>query len=417
MELLYIYSLPCSNQKGVLRKNNEKGYIILAGTIILLFGVTYFIFSNKVKEAKVEIEKLELKENTQFLKSKKEVQSTFEEENKVDAHLFSGYYDESKGIVTRDTVISFFVYSEKLQIQGYGLEYLVCLNEKCNSLIENKRQEDVFESEFQKIENQFGENANQWLNKLGKNVFFKFNDNEDCSSYFEDTKTYTVNKSAFREFLSFLNTYKEHKKITEQESQSQEYKFSTQLNKAKYGLNSSGKSILEGKIQYNSPLSNIDKSFSFNGEILGVINYSFPSKTFNESSLQTAVDYAYEEQYKNNSLYTGAKPYSYCYGSNNSCSDYGCSRVDVSAGGSDVLVLIKDRSEKVVRHGYIRSGGSYQFNITNGSYQVFFYSGKGWNPNKFMKNTYCGELKGGFVSSESIKALQKTLEHTYLIKF
>ena len=386
----------------------KKGYIISAGAIILLFGITYLIHSNKVEEAKIEIEKLELKEKSQFLNSKNGVQSAFEDENKEDANLFSDYYEEAKGIVIRDTVISYFVYSEKLQIQGYGLEYLNCLNEKCHSLIENKRQEDVFESEFQKIENQFGESANQWLNKIGKNVFFKFNENEECSSYFEDNKTYTVNQSAFSEFFSFLNAYKEHKKTTEQESQSQEYKFTTQLNKAKYGLNSSGKSILEGKIQYSSPLSNIDKSFTFNGEILGVINYSFPSKTFNESSLQSAVNYAYEEQYKNNSLFTGTKPYSYCYGSNNSCSGYGCSRVDVSSGGSDVMVLIKDRSEKVVRHGYIRSGGSYQFNIPNGSYQVFFYSGKGWNPNKFMKNTYCGELKGGFVSSESITKDSRT---------
>lgn len=386
----------------------KKGYIISAVSIILVFGVTYFIFSNKVEEAKIEIEKLEQKEKSQFLKSKKEVQTTFEEKNKGDAHLFSDYYDESKGIVTRDTVISYFVYSEKFQIQGYGLEYLSCLNEKCNSLIENQRQEDIFESEFQKIEKQFGEIANQWLNKLGKNAFLKFNQNESCNVYFEDTKTYTVNQSAFKEFFSFLYAYKENKKITEQKSQLQEYKFSSQLNKAKNGLNNSGKSILEDKIKYNSPLSNIDKSFSFSGDILGVINYSFPSKSYDESSLQSAVDYAYEEQYKNNSLYTGAKPYGYCYGSNNSCSSYGCSRVDVSAGGSDVLVLIKDRSEKVVRHGYIKSGGSYQFNIPNGSYQVFFYSGKGWNPNKFMKNTYCGELKGGFVSSESITKDSRT---------
>lgn len=382
--------------------------VIIIGIVILSFGVTYFIFLNKVEEATIEIEKLEQKEKSQFIRSKDEVQSSFEDENKEDANLFSDYYEESKGILIRDTIVSYFVYSEKLQIQGYGLEYLNCLNEKCLSLIKNKRQDVVFESEFQKIENQFGEIANQWLNKIGKNVFFKFNENEDCSSYFEDTKSYTVNQSAFREFLSFLNTYKEHKKNTEQESQLQEYKFSTQLNKAKYGLNSSGKSILEDKLQYNSPLSIIDKSFTYNGEILGVINYSFPSKSFNESSLQSAVDYAFEEQYKNNSLYTGAKPYGYCYGSNNSCSSYGCSRVDVSAGGSDVLVLIKDRSEKVVRHGYIKSGGSYQFNIPNGSYQVFFYSGKGWNPNKFMKNTYCGELKGGFVSSESITKDSRT---------
>lgn len=53
----------------------KKGYIILVLAIILIFGVTYFIFSNKVDEAKFEIEKLEHKEKSQFLKSKKEAQS------------------------------------------------------------------------------------------------------------------------------------------------------------------------------------------------------------------------------------------------------------------------------------------------------------------------------------------------------
>lgn len=40
---------------------------------------------------------------------------------------------------------------------------------------------------------------------------------------------------------------------------------------------------------------------------------------------------------------------------------------------------------------------TYVFNFPNGTYQTFFYYGKGWNPKKFMKKVACGNLKGGFI--------------------
>lgn len=106
------------------------------------------------------------------------------------------------------------------------------------------------------------------------------------------------------------------------------------------------------------------------------------------------------DKYINNSLRTGSKPYAYCFGSSNSCDGYGCSQIKVKTpNNSDVLVTIK-KNGKVYRHAYINSSSSYTFNIPNGRYQTFFYYGKGWNPKKFMKETTCGTLKGGFIESE-----------------
>lgn len=60
------------------------------------------------------------------------------------------------------------------------------------------------------------------------------------------------------------------------------------------------------------------------------------------------------EKYINNSLRTGATPYSYCYGSNKSCSDLSCSQIKVKTPyNSDVLVTIK-KSGRIVRHAYIK---------------------------------------------------------------
>ena len=103
------------------------------------------------------------------------------------------------------------------------------------------------------------------------------------------------------------------------------------------------------------------------------------------------------DKYINNSLRRGATPYSRYYGGNSTCNDYGCSQIKVRTSNSDVIVTIK-KSGKVVRHAFINSGSSYTFSFPNGTYQTFFYYGKGWNPNKEMKG---GEMKGGFITNES----------------
>jgi len=106
------------------------------------------------------------------------------------------------------------------------------------------------------------------------------------------------------------------------------------------------------------------------------------------------------DKYINNSLHNGSTPYSYCYGGNESCSENGCSQIKVSTpSNSDVLVTIK-RNGAVVRHAYIAAANSFTFEFANGNYQAFFYYGKGWNPEKLMKKTTCGDLKGGFISNE-----------------
>ena len=106
-----------------------------------------------------------------------------------------------------------------------------------------------------------------------------------------------------------------------------------------------------------------------------------------------------DKQYLNNSLSTGDMPYSRYYGKNYQCPYKQCSGINVTAPqGSDIIVIIKrdNQDGKVVAHGYICAGKSYQFDIPNGTYQTFFYYGRGWNPNKVMK----GGIKGGFIEDE-----------------
>lgn len=111
-----------------------------------------------------------------------------------------------------------------------------------------------------------------------------------------------------------------------------------------------------------------------------------------------------ESPYIDNSLQTGAIPYNNaaCMGSE--------STIDVKTSSSsecDVVVIIK-HGGRIVRNAYIAAGGSYEFSVPNGTYQVFFYGGRGWNPNKRM----AGGQIGGFVANESYsKDSQVTLNY------
>lgn len=103
--------------------------------------------------------------------------------------------------------------------------------------------------------------------------------------------------------------------------------------------------------------------------------------------------------YVGNSLKTGATPYKAFYGKNYKCPYSQCSGIRVTAPHqSDIVVIIKKNNQdgKVIQHGYICASDTYQFDISDGTYQTFFYYGEGWNPNKDMGNG----VKGGFVKNE-----------------
>ena len=121
---------------------------------------------------------------------------------------------------------------------------------------------------------------------------------------------------------------------------------------------------------------------------------SIPSE---DAEDEIIIDPEIYEKYINNSLDTGDTPYSKYFGGNLSCEEDGCSKLIIeSPMNSDVLVIIK-KGGNVVRHAYLKAGSSYTFTFLNGEYQPFFYFGKGWNPEKEMKN---GEIAGGFIVDE-----------------
>ena len=110
-----------------------------------------------------------------------------------------------------------------------------------------------------------------------------------------------------------------------------------------------------------------------------------------ESESQTDTDY---DTYINNQLRTGAKPYKDFYRSRT-----GSNYLDFNTSGCDYVIIVRDyETSEVVNHIYVRADDRGRLYLPNGTYNIFFYGGKGWNPN--MEN---GNVTGGFVSGGDIQ--------------
>jgi len=102
------------------------------------------------------------------------------------------------------------------------------------------------------------------------------------------------------------------------------------------------------------------------------------------------------------SQYNGATPWSNCFGKNASCDYYGCSAIKVITSSSSPVVAIVKRYGNVIKHAYISAGSSYEFELKDGTYQVFFYYGTSWNKYKRMSSDECTSLYGGWDYNEQV---------------
>ena len=100
------------------------------------------------------------------------------------------------------------------------------------------------------------------------------------------------------------------------------------------------------------------------------------------------------ERYKHNRLENGAKPYRAYYGKDRTGYNYMDFKTEK---GYDYVVIVKRSSDmRVMNHVYIRGGRMCRLYLPDGTFNVYFYSGTGWNPNIKIKR-----VKGGFMESPS----------------
>jgi len=380
---------------------------ILLGIAVLLVLIVFsirYIFKNQFAEFEVSIKKYESEQLIDFQQEKEKIAAQITNEGLE--QFFNQYFDESKSFIEKDTTFSFLYLSESVKYKMGRLDYLDCLHQKCIVEKQNETVQKQITLKEKELEKKFGSTFKSWYPKLKEDKLLqKTSRTGTCSGFYTDLYEISYDKDVWSEFEKFMNSYDSEVRTTQIQNKQAETQFSNNVSSTKKSLKSGVINYFDTRLSSNKSqiLSTETVSKTFNSPTLGIISFNITKTSFNKQAFQGVADDAFEEQWKYNSLSTGAMPYASCYGSSNSCGGWGCSQIKVTTGGSgDVLVSIKNNSGKVVRHAYIKGGYSYTFNVSDGSYQVFFYSGTGWNPNKQMPSSSCSYLKGGFVSNENV---------------
>ena len=422
-----------------LKPSKNTGKILLGALVftILLFGITYIIFLIKVNTFKDEIPGITDESEYNQNLSRKIWETKFFENHPeiVNKHLTDGtnkgfVFNESERKFTKDSIINFFIYSKNIPLELYKPDFFQCVyynavnsdaywnhytveqgKTKVNGevlppylemLERTKQNHRVSDEEFEDLIQMVG-GLKSFQKEKPSSI-----DNK-CKKCLENYQTtFETNTLAIIDFYNFTDEYLALKNKIDKQNASYLRKYDKAYRTLTTGMRKSVREKLNLKLK-KKPVS-VKKSISnvYSGlkEGLGNISYSIDQYQDNLTELKDYVNETYASYYSTNSLNTGATPYKYCYGRNPSyCSSYGyseCSFIDIKAPyNSDVVVIIK-KYNRAYAHAYIKAGGYYKFKLGNGSFQTFFYYGKGWNPNKYIKDGSCGKITGGFVKNESL---------------
>ena len=429
-------------KKDSSKKSNKTLLLILAFGI-LFFGAPYIYFLTKVSTFKNEIPRLVDETEYNQNSSRKIWEAKFLENHPeiVAKHIIVGAKDkgfnfkESDRKYTKDSLINFFIYSKTIPVVLYKPDFFQCVyynavnsdnfwnhyivglgkgkrNGKplppyLEMLKKTKKKHRVSDKEFEEFIQMVG-GLKAFQQEKPSSI------DDKCKKCIENYQTaFETNTVAIVDFYAFVDQYLGAKKRIGKYNRGILEKYNSKYKIQTAGMNSSMRSKLKEKIKEKPLLTSNEVTEVFSGfkEGLGDISYSFNESKEDLTPLKGYVNEIYASYYASNSLYNGATPYKYCYGASNNGYP---SKVNIKSGNSDVIVTIK-KEGKVYRHAYIKAYSNYTFKVADGSYNVYFYYGKGWNPKKFMKNTNCGRLVGGFVSNVSVgKDMYLSLNNQYM---
>ena len=429
-------------KKDSSKKSNKTLLFILAFGI-LFFGAPYIYFLTKVSTFKNEIPRLVDETEYNQNSSRKIWEAKFLENHPeiVAKHIIVGAKDkgfnfkESDRKYTKDSLINFFIYSKTIPVVLYKPDFFQCVyynavnsdnfwnhyivglgkgkrNGKplppyLEMLKKTKKKHRVSDKEFEEFIQMVG-GLKAFQQEKPSSI------DDKCKKCIENYQTaFETNTVAIVDFYAFVDQYLGAKKRIGKYNRGILEKYNSKYKIQTAGMNSSMRSKLKLKIKEKPLLTSNEVTEVFSGfkEGLGDISYSFNESEEDLTPLKGYVNEIYASYYASNSLYNGATPYKYCYGASNNGYP---SKVNIKSGNSDVIVTIK-KEGKVYRHAYIKAYSNYTFKVADGSYNVYFYYGKGWNPKKFMKNTNCGRLVGGFVSNVSVgKDMYLSLNNQYM---
>jgi hypothetical protein len=320
-----------------------------------------------------------------------------------DRNIFEAIYQEKNAKIT---VKSYFIDLLKLGLDYEILapNYLDCSRSVIRAVRESNQNLITIENIKRQLKASYGDDYDKLYNRLviSQELVYKTR-SFHCDEFFPELELVVYNSSVWSNIQEHLAELKSIAANVERSRATARNALQNMINNNIMQFRSSYRSTFRNRIERESALL-IQNSMQeyvidiggFSPTILRV-----EATTFNENHFNSVLQQELTAQWNNNSLTTGARPYANCFPATNNCSGLFCSEIRVNNSGSDVIVTVKDRSGRVVRHAFIQGNNSFSFHLPDGTYQTFFYSGRGWNPNKSMTSSTCSQLRGGFVSNEN----------------
>lgn len=387
--------------------SRTKLFLLLYGSIFLIFGSVYIVHLVRVGLAAAEISSKEHAEASALEQEIKALKISFEQEFPAQKFVFTDLLNSEIRTYNRDTVIETLVYWNTLYIKSPKIDFLICLKGRAESEARELRAHAKFAEYVKVLRLQYGGIVDHWVNHIGRHKFMDSRWDVGCAGFPDKWIAFELNEDAVKDFEQFLVEYQKTKDQVAREGHNIDERYAQELEKIGEELTAQERLQLKRQLSETPALKDGSQTFRFESDALGSFDYSIPTPIIDELVLQDAVDLILNEHYKENSLENGSMPYGYCYGKKN----VGPSSIEINAGNSDVIVLVKNESDRVIGHVYVQANRSYTLNMPNGVYRVNFYYGKGWNPRKKMKQVYCGNIVGGFIYYET---LDKDPERVYL---
>ena len=380
-----------------------KGKLTLGiGIVIALAMIAIrLLFTEGFNEFKAELNIISKESKWSYNKSYDKLSRVYQRTGGATWEEFASLYNVSNAIEQVDTAHQLFYLRKETSYNRYNTDYISCCYEAARIKVKNEQVLD----EFSELKNELNEDYSSVRHLLNNSTVDKalsWSSIEDCQRFFPELQMASIRYDVIKDIKFILNNM--NLKFNEAASRNglalQEFnkQLNSSLSSSSYSIRSSVRASMASADNF---LSNEEQAHVVNTNTLGEYRFAISTLNFNQSQFDLQLSNAFNQAYQNNSLSTGSKPYYRCFGSNNSCSGWSCSQIKVNAGNRDVVTLIKNRSDRVVRHAYIKAYGSYTFEIPDGTYKVIFYSGNGWNPQKVVINNECGPLRGGFVSGSA----------------
>jgi len=396
--------------------------ILLSAAVLLLLIVIVvrYQYGEKLKIFKASISQYENSQLNIFRNEKERRSDSIAKNHNEISHLFNDQFSETNAVIAKDTTFSFLYLSETIKYKFPTLEYINCLEDKCNVDHGNEESKALIANKERTLEKAYGTTFLLWYPKLkDEKILKKDTLFGGCLRFFPKMSKVVYDENIWNEFEKFMNDYIKVTSNVEEKNKNIRAELISDIRQTRNRLQSKGAKYFDSVIEARKDLlfSTSTQTKRFDSSLLGTIQYDVDLVSYNKVTFENIAAGAFRDQWMSNSLNTGAMPYSYCFGSSNYCGSDECSKIAVTTGSSDVLVTVKDENADVVRHAYINGGSTFTFNVPDGQYQVFFYSGSGWNPDKFMANVACGKLRGGFVSNENFSKDDYFYMHSQIMRY